>query len=73
MRKSLWNDPVIAAGQVIEDARQAISFMDHQWPGLKRLSFAHAHQVCLAALDGRQKPEDTRRRFEQAVDEAQLH
>jgi Protein of unknown function (DUF982) len=68
-----WDQPVIAAGQAIDDARQALAFMDRRWPSTKRLSFAKAHLACLAALDGREKPEQARRRFKQAVDEAQLH
>lgn len=68
-----WSQPVIAAGQTIDDPKQALAFMDQQWPAHKRLSFAHAHLACLAALDGREKPEDARRCFERAIDEAQLH
>ena len=73
MEHTQWRRPVQAAGLDITGPLEAIQFMDHRWPGVKAMSFATAHQSCLAALDGREKTDHARDCFKQAVDEAQLH
>jgi Protein of unknown function (DUF982) len=73
MQEAQWRKPVQAGGRAICNPLEAIRFMDREWPGRKTMSFAEAHQACLAALDGREPVDEARASFKEAVDEAQLH
>ncbi|MCY1669129.1 DUF982 domain-containing protein [Rhizobium sp. SL86] len=73
MHEAHWRKPVQAGGRAIHNPLEAIRFMDREWPGKKTMSFAEAHQACLAALDGREPADGARASFKDAVDEAQVH
>lgn len=73
MENTQWQKPVHIGREVIAGPHEAIRFMDFRWPAIKGMCFARAHLACLAAIDGREAPDQARQRFEAALDEAQLH
>ncbi|KGE02172.1 MULTISPECIES: DUF982 domain-containing protein [Rhizobium/Agrobacterium group] len=68
-----WDKPVRAGGHLIFGPLEAHNFMISDWPHLKDRDFAIAENAILAALDGRQSPDEAREKFEAALKSAQLN
>ncbi|CDZ33721.1 Hypothetical protein NGAL_HAMBI1145_19750 [Neorhizobium galegae bv. officinalis] len=68
-----WDKPVRASGEMIFGPLQAHKFMISEWPYRKDREFALAESAILAALDGRNSPDEAREKFEAALASAQLN
>ncbi|WP_105385710.1 DUF982 domain-containing protein [Neorhizobium alkalisoli] len=72
MLTARWIRPVRIGDAWIVSPLEAHNFMMTEWPNSKSLKFAAAHLSILAALDGRQSPEDARGQFVNALKDAKL-
>ncbi|MGR9170629.1 MULTISPECIES: DUF982 domain-containing protein [Rhizobium] len=68
-----WMPPVKIGNASIIGPLEAHRFMMNHWPHVKGAKFALAHMAILAALDGRQTPQEARASFDRAVKEACLN
>ncbi|MBP1842240.1 hypothetical protein J2046_000484 [Rhizobium petrolearium] len=68
-----WMPPVKIGNASIIGPLEAHHFMMKSWPHVKGAQFALAHMAILAALDGRQTPQEARVSFDGAVREACLN
>ena len=72
MLNEKWKRPVRIGTASINGPLEAHNFMMTGWPNSKSVKFATAHLAILAALDGRQTPEDARGQFVNALKDAKL-
>lgn len=75
--RSHWSVPVgiiTTEGliRIVTGPEDALSVLGANWPSPSSASFKHARRVCIAALCGRQVPDDAREAFVDACAEAHL-
>ncbi|MCD1264091.1 hypothetical protein B5M44_04015 [Shinella sumterensis] len=76
MRAGLWAEPVtfetltLGVYRTISSASEAAGILLYHWPTDEGPAFKAAQEICLAALEGKVDPEESRHAFLLAADEA---
>jgi hypothetical protein len=77
MNELKWKSPVSigfahSEQRTVNNPFEALICLTDLWPSMRGLRFLKARSACRAALDGRKTPEEARREFIAAAEEAKL-